>query len=132
MGNHSVRRRRATSHAYMDEHGVKHTTTARAIAAQPNELSSGAGGVVVAVRVADHDFVSYAAEAVIVATPTGSTAYSFSADSVEPGLRRVACPPRRRAGGALRHDDVLPTCPPQAAPDRLRRDPRVPREADRA
>jgi NAD+ kinase len=34
---------------------------------------------VVEVRVAGQPFVSYAADAVIVATPTGSTAYSFSA-----------------------------------------------------
>ncbi|TVZ06911.1 NAD(+)/NADH kinase [Trebonia kvetii] len=39
----------------------------------------GEGSAVVEVRVAGQLFVSYAADAVIVATPTGSTAYSFSA-----------------------------------------------------
>src|SRR5258707_13244795 len=39
----------------------------------------GEGSASVAVRVDDQPFVSYAADAVVVATPTGATAYSFSA-----------------------------------------------------
>jgi NAD+ kinase len=37
------------------------------------------GAMAVAVQVSGQPFVSYAADAVVVATPTGSTAYSFSA-----------------------------------------------------
>jgi NAD+ kinase len=39
----------------------------------------GQGGALVDLSVEGHHFVSYAADAVIVATPTGSTAYNFSA-----------------------------------------------------
>ncbi len=49
----------------------------------------------VAVRVDDHPFVSYAADAVVVATPTGSTAYSFSAGGpiVSPSVESLLVTP---------------------------------------
>jgi NAD+ kinase len=49
----------------------------------------------VAVRAAGRPFVSYAADAVVVATPTGSTAYSFSAGGpiVSPGVEALLVTP---------------------------------------
>src|SRR5580658_2268877 len=50
---------------------------------------------VIAVRAAGHPFVSYAADAVVVATPTGSTAYSFSAGGpiVSPAVEALLVTP---------------------------------------
>ncbi len=55
----------------------------------------GHASAVVAVRVDDHQFVSYAADAVVVATPTGSTAYSFSAGGpiVSPAVESLLVTP---------------------------------------
>jgi NAD+ kinase len=49
----------------------------------------------VAVRAAGRRFVSYAADAIVVATPTGSTAYSFSAGGpiVSPGVEALIVTP---------------------------------------
>ena len=74
----------------------------------------GDGSARVAVRVAGQPFVSYAADAVIVATPTGSTAYSFSAGgpitspSVEALLVTPAAPHSAYSRGVVLsvHDDV--------------------------
>jgi NAD+ kinase len=55
----------------------------------------GEGSAVVAVRVGGQPFVSYASDAVIVATPTGSTAYSFSAGGpiVSPSVEALLVTP---------------------------------------
>jgi NAD+ kinase len=49
----------------------------------------------VAVRVSGHPFVSYAADAIVVATPAGSTAYSFSAGGpiVSPAVEALLVTP---------------------------------------
>jgi NAD+ kinase len=55
----------------------------------------GQGSAIVALRVAGQPFVSYAADAVVVATPTGSTAYSFSAGGpiVSPAVEALLVTP---------------------------------------
>ncbi|MFF0147809.1 NAD+ kinase [Amycolatopsis sulphurea] len=81
----------------------------------------GDGSAIVAVRVNGQQFVSYAADAVVVATPTGSTAYSFSAGgpitspSVEALLVTPAAPHSAYSRGVVLsvHDvvalEVLPS-----------------------
>jgi NAD+ kinase len=81
----------------------------------------GEGSAVVAVRVGGQPFVSYSADAVVVATPTGSTAYSFSAGgpitspAVEALLVTPAAPHSAYSRGVVLsvHDEVtlelLPT-----------------------
>jgi NAD+ kinase len=61
-----------------------------AVVRQPGQSSAR-----VAIRVDDQPFVSYAADAVVVATPTGSTAYSFSAGGpiVSPSVEALLVTP---------------------------------------
>ncbi len=82
----------------------------------------GQGGAVVAVLVGGQPFVSYAADAVIAATPAGSTAYSFSAGgpiispSVEALLITPAAPHSAYNRGVVLSVtdtvtlELLPTC----------------------
>jgi NAD+ kinase len=86
----------------------------------------GQGAVAIAVLAAGRRFVSYAADAVVVATPTGSTAYSFSAGGpiVNPGVEGLLVTPASphsayNRGLVLSLDDelsldVLPTSGPVA------------------
>jgi NAD+ kinase len=55
----------------------------------------GHGATAVALNVAGNPFVSYAADAVVIATPTGSTAYSFSAGGpiVSPAVEALLVTP---------------------------------------
>src|SRR5690349_11599152 len=68
----------------------------------------GEGSAVVAVRVGGQPFVSYSADAVVVATPTGWTAYSFSAGgpttspSAEPLLGTPPAPRSAYSPGGVR------------------------------
>jgi NAD+ kinase len=82
----------------------------------------GDGPAVLSVRVAGQPFVSYSADAVIVATPTGSTAYSFSAGGpiVSPSVEALLVTPSAphsayNRGVVLSVNDtltleLLPTC----------------------
>jgi NAD+ kinase len=74
----------------------------------------GHGAAAVALEVAGNPFVSYAADAIVVATPTGSTAYSFSAGGpiVSPAVEALLVTPASphsayNRGLVLSLDDTL-------------------------
>jgi NAD+ kinase len=84
----------------------------------------------VAVRADGHPFVSYSADAVVVATPTGSTAYSFSAGGpiVSPALEALLVTPA--APHSAYNRGLVIACPEQLALDVLPASGRLAVEAD--
>ena len=84
----------------------------------------------VAVRAAGHPFVSYAADAIVVATPTGSTAYSFSAGGpiVSPAVEALLVTPV--APHSAYNRGLVMSCEDQLALDILAGSGRLAVEAD--
>ncbi len=84
----------------------------------------------VAVRAAGHPFASYAADAIVVATPTGSTAYSFSAGGpiVSPAVEALLVTPV--APHSAYNRGLVMSCEDQLALDILAGSGRLAVEAD--
>jgi NAD+ kinase len=84
----------------------------------------------VAVRAAGYPFVSYAADAIVVATPTGSTAYSFSAGGpiVSPAVEALLVTPV--APHSTYNRGLVMSCEDQLALDILAGSGRLAVEAD--
>jgi NAD+ kinase len=84
----------------------------------------------VAVRAGGHPFVSYAADAIVVATPTGSTAYSFSAGGpiVSPAVEALVVTPV--APHSAYNRGLVVSCADQLALDILPGSGRLAVEAD--